>query len=53
MAEDMQLPFLGQIPIDHRLAQSCDEGNDFFEAYPQSATAFAYIQLAKGILCFL
>ena len=53
MAKEMQLPFLGQIPIDARLAQACDEGNDFFEKYPESATASAYLQIAKGEWYFL
>ncbi|XP_045033292.1 cytosolic Fe-S cluster assembly factor nubp1 isoform X1 [Daphnia magna] len=49
MASEFHLPFLGQIPLDHRLAQSCDEGNDFFEAYSDSATATAFIDLGKAI----
>ena len=53
MAKELQLPFLGQIPIDARLAQACDEGNDFFEKYPESATASAYLQIAKGEWYFL
>lgn len=48
MADEMQLPFLGQIPVDHRLGQSCDEGTDFFENFPDSKTALAFIQIAKG-----
>ena len=48
MAKEFQLPFLGQIPLDHRLTQSCDEGMDFFELYSDSATASAFIQLVKG-----
>jgi hypothetical protein len=49
MANEFQLPFLGQIPLDHRLAQSCDEGIDFFEDYSDSATAAAFLQLGKGL----
>ena len=48
MADEFQLPFLGQIPLDQRLTQSCDEGIDFFEDYSDSATATAFIQLVKG-----
>lgn len=48
MANEFQLPFLGQIPLDHRLGQSCDEGLDFFEAYSDTATAAAFIELANG-----
>lgn len=53
MASEFNLPFLGQIPLDHRLTQACDEGIDFFEEYSDSATASAFIQLVKGFLfCF-
>ncbi|EFX70261.1 hypothetical protein DAPPUDRAFT_328248 [Daphnia pulex] len=49
MASEFNLPFLGQIPLDHRLTQACDEGIDFFEEYSDSATASAFIQLVKEI----
>lgn len=48
MAIEMQLPFLGQIPLDYRLAKSCDEGDDFIEAHPESRTAKAFVHLVKG-----
>lgn len=48
MAAEMQLPFLGQIPLDHRLGRSCDEGTDFFEDFPDSKTALAFTELTKG-----
>ena len=53
MAKEFQLPFLGQIPLDHRLTQSCDEGIDFFELYSDSATASAFIQLVKGFFVLI
>ena len=48
MAEEMQVPFLGQIPLDQRVAQACDEGKSFFELYPASAPALAYLNIVKG-----
>lgn len=48
MAKDMELPFLGQIPLDHKLAQACDEGKDFFEIHSKSPTASALMDIVKG-----
>ena len=48
MAEEMQIPFLGRIPLDQKVAQCCDEGQNFFEIHPNSLPALAYIQLANG-----
>lgn len=45
----MQVPFLGQIPLDQRVAQACDEGKSFFELYPDSAPALAYKNIVKGL----
>merc|ERR1712130_52710 len=36
MAKEMNVPFLGQIPIDPHLARCCDQGLNFFEEYPSS-----------------
>jgi len=52
MAEDMQVPFLGQIPLDPRLAQCCDEGKNFFELFPEAAPSLAYMSVVKGIYIF-
>ena len=52
MANEFKLPFLGQIPLDHRLTQACDEGVDFFEEYSDSATASAFVQLVKGFFFY-
>lgn len=52
MAEDMQVPFLGQIPLDPRLAQCCDEGKNFFELFPEAAPSLAYMSVVKSIYFF-
>ena len=36
MASQMDVPFLGSIPLDPRLARSCDEGTNFFDLFPDS-----------------
>jgi Mrp family chromosome partitioning ATPase len=38
MAEEMNIPFLGSIPIDPRLARACDEGKNFLSLYAESPT---------------
>lgn len=49
MSEEMQLPFLGQIPLDSELTRACDEGRDINEVNPTAASAIAFEQLAKGL----
>ncbi len=40
MAEQMDVPFLGQVPMDHRMVEACDAGRMFVEEFPESdATA--------------
>ncbi|HOT97633.1 MAG TPA: Mrp/NBP35 family ATP-binding protein [bacterium] len=39
MAKEMEVPFLGSIPIDPQIAQACDQGVAFINAYASSATA--------------
>jgi len=46
MAADLAVPFLGSIPIDPAIADSCDDGHPFLERYQGSATA----NLMQGML---
>lgn len=39
MANEMEVPFLGKIPIDLDIVNSDDEGKPFVEYYPNSTTA--------------
>lgn len=39
MAEDMNVPFLGAIPMDPKIAESGDEGRAFVQHFAQSPTA--------------
>ncbi len=39
IALDMQVPFLGSIPMDPRIAEACDEGRAFVASYADSPTA--------------
>lgn len=33
MCEDMDVPFLGSLPLDPRIARACDEGENFIDKY--------------------
>jgi len=48
MCADMQVPFLGSIPLDPRVARSCDEGLDLTEE--PTATTRCYVSLANRIM---
>jgi len=50
MAEEMQITFLGKVPLDQSVAQCCDEGRNFFETHPDSLPSLAYKGLVKVIL---
>jgi len=39
IAEDMGVPFLGSIPMDPKIAESCDEGRAHIASYTDSPTA--------------
>lgn len=50
MARDMNVPFLGRIPLDPRLARACDEGKSYLEAYPESVGCKAFNDIFQKIL---
>jgi ATP-binding protein involved in chromosome partitioning len=50
MAEQMGVPFLGRIPIDPQIVQSCDSGEPFLYHYNQSQTAKAFEKALNPIL---
>ena len=49
MAEEMQINFLGKIPLDQSVARCCDEGKNFFEIHPDSLPSLAYKEIVRGI----
>jgi Mrp family chromosome partitioning ATPase len=49
MAEEMAIPFLGRLPLDPGIAQSCDEGLPFLSQVPDSPASEAL----RGILSAL
>jgi ATP-binding protein involved in chromosome partitioning len=49
LARDAQVPFLGEIPIDPRVAECGDLGDPIVHKYPDSPVAKAYLNLASTV----
>jgi Mrp family chromosome partitioning ATPase len=49
IASDMQVPFLGAIPIDPTIAEACDSGQAFVQRYAASATAAVMREIVRPI----
>lgn len=49
LASEAGVPFLGDIPIDPRVAECGDEGEPIVQKYPDSPVAKAYAELAKTV----
>jgi len=43
------IPVLARIPLDPRIGKSCDKGSAFFQEFPDSPAAVAYIRLGEQI----
>lgn len=52
MCEQMNVEFLGSLPIDPKLTKSCDEGLDFVENFPNSDTVKALNDIVIKIVKF-
>ncbi|XP_068672440.1 cytosolic Fe-S cluster assembly factor NUBP1 homolog isoform X2 [Montipora foliosa] len=50
MAAEMEVAFLGQVPLDPRIGRCCDEGKSFLSEVPESPAADAYKQIIQKIL---
>jgi ATP-binding protein involved in chromosome partitioning len=49
MAEEMQIPFLGEVPIDTRVRSGGDEGRPIVAVAPDSPAAQAFLDLASRV----
>jgi ATP-binding protein involved in chromosome partitioning len=49
LAEAAGVPFLGEIPIDPRVAESGDTGEPIVQKYPDSPVSKAYLALAESV----
>jgi Mrp family chromosome partitioning ATPase/predicted Fe-Mo cluster-binding NifX family protein len=50
LAQEMQVPFLGKIPIDPQIVDSGDSGIPFVEQTAPNSSAFAFAEITKSIL---
>jgi len=49
MAEEMGIPFLGEVPIDTRVRSGGDEGQPIVAAAPDSPAAQAFMAVASQV----
>jgi ATP-binding protein involved in chromosome partitioning len=49
MAEEMQIPFLGEVPIDTRVRSGGDEGQPIVSAAPDAPAAQAFMAVASQV----
>ena len=49
MAADLQIPFLGEIPIDTRVRTGGDEGAPIVAAAPEAAAARGFAEVAGKV----
>jgi ATP-binding protein involved in chromosome partitioning len=50
LAAEIGVPFLGELPIDPRVAESGDTGEPIVRKHPDSPTAKAYLKLAAAVI---
>src|SRR5206468_7419233 len=53
LAEAAGVPFLGEIPIDPRVAECGDTGDPIVHKYPDTPVARAYVTLAQTVIAEL
>ena len=49
LAAEANVPFLGDIPIDPRVAECGDLGDPIVHKYPDSPAALGYVKLAQVV----
>ena len=49
LAKDCNIPFLGKVPLDPRIGQSCDNGENFLIAHPDSPASTAILEIIDRI----
>lgn len=48
MCADLNLPLLGKVPLDPRIARSCDEGRSFLNQVPDSPAAAVFQSIVQS-----
>ena len=49
MAKELGIPFLGAVPLDPRIGMSCDMGESFFDAFPDSPACTAILNVVRRV----
>ena len=52
MCEDLGETFIGSLPLDPRIARSCDEGKSFLEEVPDSPAVKAFRSIVDKVVSF-
>lgn len=52
MCEDLQVPFLGSLPLDPKIARCSDEGKNFIRELPDSPVVLALNTIVESMLLF-
>ena len=50
MASEMDVPFLGRIPMDQQMVEAADAGRPYVAAYPRTETAQAFGRVVRRLL---
>ncbi|KAK9459528.1 P-loop containing nucleoside triphosphate hydrolase protein [Lipomyces oligophaga] len=49
LAQDVDIPYLGSVPLDPRLGRACDQGISFLDEYPDSPASKSILDIIKQI----
>jgi Flp pilus assembly CpaE family ATPase len=49
LAEEIDIPFLGSVPLDPRIGMACDYGESFFDSYGDSPACKALKGMVRGL----
>lgn len=49
LAKEMDIPFLGSVPLDPRIGMACDYGESFFDSYADSPACKALKGVVRGL----
>jgi len=53
MAEELDVPFLGSIPIDQKISEASDKGTPFIVEHADSPASKAFMEIVKKVEAFL
>ena len=52
VAEEMQVPFLGSVPLDPLVGMCCDKGKSLMQTFPTSPATIAYESIVEKVEAF-